>query len=70
MGCTSSKQQMMESESPQSSCKTKLVSFTKPKSFEKDMCPPSVKVEALWVKGHGVFAFEKEGNGEYAEQRT
>jgi hypothetical protein len=61
---------MMESESPLPSSKTKLVSFTKPKLFEKETRPPSVEVEAPWVKGHGMFAFEKEGSGLYAEQRT
>jgi hypothetical protein len=61
---------MMENESSLPSSKTKLISFTKPKLFEKETRPPSVKVEAPWVNGHGVFAFEKEGNGEYVEQRT
>ena len=69
MGCIPSKQQVMESDTPVLTSRSKLGLFAKLKSSKKKTRPPSVVVEAPWVKGHQVFVLDKDGNGEWAEPK-
>jgi hypothetical protein len=66
MGCTSSKQQLVESDMPLPTSISKSGFFGKLKPLRQDMHPPSAVVEAPWVKGHGIFVLDEDGSGKYA----